>query len=51
MCIALCGLFVIKFRENNKKLEKTYKIFKIFINSKEIQREFIVEIDSVVIQI
>ena len=30
----MCGYLLLKFRENDKKLEKTYKIFEISINSK-----------------
>ncbi len=40
----MCGYLLLKFRENDKKLEKTYKIFEISINT-------IVEIDGIVIQI
>ena len=50
MGIILCGHLLLKFRENEKKLEKTYKISHFFHKCGKMRGKFVIEIIDFVTQ-
>ena len=50
MGIILWGHLLLKFRENEKKLEKFLKIFKIFHKCGKMRGKFVIEIIDFVTQ-